>query len=98
MHEKQFCLSRKKYAIFTGNLIIHKIFLCSVVTDKACIEEGNTALLSTAISSSSFRKIQCGYGKYITCMSKSNYHSGRETFFFFLFSFLNQECISKLFN
>lgn len=80
MNEKRFCLSRKKYAIFTGNLIIHKIFfLCSVVTDKACIEEGNTALLCTAISSSSFRKIQHGYGKYIKRTSKSNYHSGSET-------------------
>lgn len=91
MKENQFCLSRNRYAIFTGNLIIHQIFLCSVVPDKAHIEEGATALLRPAISSSSFRETQRGYGKHITCMSKSNYHPGRETwagwggllFFFF---------------
>lgn len=26
MNENQFCLSRNRYAIFTGNLIIHQIF------------------------------------------------------------------------
>lgn len=96
MKENQFCLSRNRYAIFTGNLIIHQIFLCSVVPDKARIEEGATALLCPAISSSSFRETQRGYGKHITCMSKSNYHPGRETWagwggllFFFLKSGMN---------
>lgn len=96
MKENQFCLSRNRYAIFTGNLIIHQIFLCSVVPDKARIEEGATALLRPAISSSSFRETQRGYGKHITCMSKSNYHPGRGTWagwggllFFFLKSGMN---------
>jgi len=53
--------------------------LCSVVADKACIEEGTTALLCTAAHSSSLRKIQFGYGKYITCMSEPNCHPGSET-------------------
>lgn len=29
MNENQFCLSRNRYAIFTGNLIIHQIFVCA---------------------------------------------------------------------
>lgn len=101
MNENQLCLGRKKHAIFTGNLIIHKIFLCSVVPDKACIEEGNRALLCAAVSSSSFRKIQRGYGKYITCMSKIKlpFWQGNLGAFLVLFPFFfYQECISKLFN
>lgn len=58
------------------------------------------ALLCTAISSSSFRKIQHGYGKYITRMSKSNYHSGSETqvLGFFLFKIRNAflSCLTQL--
>lgn len=105
MNENQFCLSRNRYAIFTGNLIIHQIFFFfSVVTDKARIEEGDRALPVLPLAAPPLGKHSVAMEKYITCMSKSNYHPGREAWagwgfwFFSIFLFLSQECISRLFN
>lgn len=96
MNENQFCFSRKKSAVFPGNSIIGKIFSCAVVTDRACIEEGNAARLCAAVSSSAVSQTPAGYGKPITWENPSAtlvVKQGSD-----LFSFLNQECISKLFN